>query len=210
MRQQVLWTVVCAKEPLTMGAIAELLGLAGDQDVQLAVQPLQSILHVSEVSGVVSALHALFPEFLLNKARAGVSLYCNEVQHNSHLATCCFELMKRLLRFNICPLETSYRFDQDVPNLQGRVDNSISSGLCYASRYWGDHLFSIATSKMLISFLDKFLRDRLLFWIEVLNLKQWIGHGEDVLTQALSWLPVSDYMHMRSERELRRHKPTRH
>lgn len=194
LRRRVLWTVVCAREPMTTSAIAEVLGVENGRKVEGAIHPLRSVLNMSDISRVVSTLHASFPDFLLSEARAGSSLYCDKAEHNSYLATRCFEVMKRSLRFNICELETSYRLDIDVRDLETRVGKAISPGLFYACRYWGDHLLDGATSSVLLSCVEEFLQYRLLFWMEVLSLKGWIGHGDEVLSQALSWLQASHYM----------------
>ena len=53
----ILWTAVCAKEPMTAPAMASLVGLT-DEQATSALQPLRSVLHVSEAGGLVSTLHA--------------------------------------------------------------------------------------------------------------------------------------------------------
>ncbi|CAE6481034.1 unnamed protein product [Rhizoctonia solani] len=45
---------------------------------------------------------------------------------------------------------------------------------------------------MLESMLGRFLRYQLLFWMEVLNLKDEIGHAAATLLQALNFLPAAD------------------
>jgi nucleoside-triphosphatase THEP1 len=190
MRQLVLWTVVCAREPMTIGGLAELLGVEGEQKVELAIQPLRSVLHVSERTGVVSTLHASFTDFMFSKERSN-EFYCDKEQHDGWLAVRCFDVMSQSLRFNICDLETSFRFDADVPDLQGRVEHTISSALFYASRYWGVHLRSTGISTRLLSCLDQFIQHQLLFWMEVLNLKGRVEHGPAILLQATDWLAVS-------------------
>ncbi|CAE7171451.1 unnamed protein product, partial [Rhizoctonia solani] len=105
------------------------------------------------------------------------------------MANRCFGIMKKSLRFNICNIQTSFKPDQDISDLQTRVTSLISSGLAYVSRYWGDHLGGAKFSDALADMLDKFLRHRLLFWMEVLNLKDWIGYGAVILLHALNFLP---------------------
>jgi hypothetical protein len=187
--KQVLWTVVCAREPVTKRTLATLLKTK-DELLSAALQPLQSVLHVSEGSEVVSTFHASFPEFLLNSERSG-PLWCDELAHSRFLAQRCFDVMKEQLRFNICNLETSYRYDKDVPDLDNRVKAAISSELFYTCRYWGEHLQRSAICTELLSYLNEFLDERLLFWMEVLNLKRCMGSGPQIILEVQKWLLVS-------------------
>ena len=112
--------------------------------------------------------------------------------------------MKVELRFNICNLMSSFVFDEDVPGLEDRVKEHISPALSYACWYWGEHLargnFSVPAHERLSEFLTK----RLLFWMEVLNLKRQIAVGGEILRKAQKWLKVSIPAHdLDSEAEIR-------
>ncbi|KAF8965982.1 hypothetical protein BDZ97DRAFT_743750 [Flammula alnicola] len=186
-----LWTVVCAKEPMTVQTLASLLSLTEEQ-VRFSLQPLRSILHVQEgVQGLVSPFHASFPDYLFDKLRSG-EFHCETTQHNGILANGCFNVMKTHLRFNICKLESSFVFDEDVLDLQARIENSISAAVSYACRYWGEHLrqgdFTVSVYERLVEFLTH----RLLFWMEVLNLERRMAIGAEILRQVQHWLPKKD------------------
>lgn len=183
-----LWTVICAREPMTIQALAPLLGLTTSQ-VLWALSSLLSVLHVSE-SGLVSTLHASFPDFMLDERRSG-HFHCNKTQHNEFLAGHCLDVMKQQLRFNICDLESSFVFDRDVCDLEERIKQNISPTLSYACRYWGEHLRETRSSNILLKKLSSFLDNRLLFWIEVLNLTQCMGAGVLMLSHIHKWLSVS-------------------
>jgi len=99
-------------------------------------------------------------------------------------------VMKAQLRFNICNLESSFVFDKDVPDLEARVRKHISPTLSYACRYWGEHLQKGNSSEAVHKNLDNFLREQLLFWMEVLNLEKRILMGADILRQGQSGLKV--------------------
>ncbi|CAE6431568.1 unnamed protein product [Rhizoctonia solani] len=184
--KQVLWTVVCAREPVTKETLAMLAQVDYDQ-VTEALRPLQSVIHVSEGSDIVSTLHASFPEFVLNPSRSG-PLSCNRHANHQYLVTRCFSIMDDQLRFNICGLKSSYEFDRDVPNIESRVKEAISSGLFYACRFWAEHLTQATTCDAHFENLNIFLNFQLLFWMEVLNLKGWMQNGQNVLIEAKSWL----------------------
>jgi hypothetical protein len=185
----VLHTAVCSREPITAKSMASLLK-TDESKVLLALQSLRSVLHVSETSGLISTLHASFPDYMLSIDRSG-RFFCDEKQHNQVLAQCCFDVMRGSLRFNICDLESSHIFDRDVQDLSDRVNQSILPQLFYACRYWGNHLQGTTSSDVLRASLNGFLSTQLLFWMEVLNLKHSIGIGGEILLEAHRWLEVS-------------------
>ncbi|KAH7341263.1 WD40-repeat-containing domain protein [Rhizoctonia solani] len=191
LRRLVLQTVIGAREPLTIPALTELIDLQNAEAVQRALLPLQSVLRVSADAKVVTALHASFPDFMLSVERSG-RFYCDMSKQNTYMASRCFEIMQKSLKFNICNLETSWCLDQDVSGLQARADEAISPGLFYAARYWGDHLDGANHSDELAGMLVEFLQYRLLYWMEVLNLKDGIGYAAAVLLQAFNSLPAED------------------
>jgi len=182
-----LRTVVCAKEPMTVQTLASLLGLTEEQ-VRFSLQPLQSILHVQEgTHGLVSPFHASFPDYLF--LRSG-DFHCEATEHSEILANFCFDLMKAQLRFNICKLESSFVFDDDVLDLRGRIKEFISPVLSYTCRYWGEHLRQGNFTDRVHEKLVDFLTHRLLFWMGVLNLERCMVIGTDMLSQVQTWLKV--------------------
>ncbi|KAF8965910.1 hypothetical protein BDZ97DRAFT_739842 [Flammula alnicola] len=183
-----LWTVVCAKEPMTVRTLASLLNLTEEQ-VRFSLQPLRSIIHVQEgIQGLVSPFHASFPDYLFDKRRSR-KFHCKTTRHNEILANGCFDVMKAQLQFNICKLNSSFVFDEDVLDLQERIEKSIAAALSYACRYWGEHLRQGNSTVMIHERLVDFLTHRLLFWMEVLNLERRMAIGGEILRQVQEWLP---------------------
>jgi hypothetical protein len=186
----VLDTAVCVREPMSVSAMAKLLGLEDEQDIVLALQHLRSVLHVSDDKGLISTFHTSFPDFMLSPERSG-DRCCKAEEHNEHLALCCFSTMERLLRFNICNLESSFVFDKDILGLEEKIGDAISPELFYGCLYWSDHLRLVDASVNARSVLGEFLSNRLLFWMEVMNLRNCIGVGPQMLSHAHRWLQVS-------------------
>jgi hypothetical protein len=184
--EHVLRTVICAREPMNVEMLASLLNLTKEK-VEIALEPLRSVLHVPEGGGLVAPLHASFPDYLFDKRRSE-NFYCDRVKHGELLANCCFDVMEAQLRFNICNLESSFVFDKDVEGLDKRIKTSISPTLSYSSRYWGVHLGEATNMEGLQFKLLDFLSHRLLFWMEVLNLEQQMTVGPEILHQVQSWL----------------------
>ncbi|KAG9122958.1 hypothetical protein FRC07_000426 [Ceratobasidium sp. 392] len=182
--------VVCAQEPLSVDAIAGLLGLDDATVVQAALRPLLSVLNVSSATGLVTTLHESFPNYMLNPQRSE-NLYCDARQHHARMARICFDLIKiPNPPFNICKLESSYRFDNEVPDIDERVNMAISKGLTYACRYWGAHLELGETTGDLVGSVYELLSVRLLLWMEVMNLKKLMGEGAKVLHGIQTWCEV--------------------
>jgi hypothetical protein len=188
--QLVLWTAICTREPVPVKTLAALTGSNDESQTLAALEPLRSVLHFSENSNLVSTLHASFPDYMLTKERSG-KFFCDEREHSQLLARRCFEVMKGQLRFNICHLESSFVPDSKVADLKDRIEKNISQELSYACRFWTDHLAGAAASDRLCEMVEEFLSQELLFWMEVLNLKQYVIKGTAGLWKVQGWLAVS-------------------
>ncbi|KAF9556970.1 WD40 repeat-like protein [Agrocybe pediades] len=182
----VLWTVICAIEPMTTSMMSTILAIL-QEDVASSLSRLQSVLHVQEgPSGLVSILHASFPDFLLNEARSR-EFYCNAIEHNTKLAHSCFDVMSKELHFNMCDLKSSYDFDEDVADLERKIQANIPAALLYACKYWSSHLVHCDLTSSIHYQLVEFIKFRLLFWMEVLNLTKFISMGSQLLSDTLNW-----------------------
>ncbi|CAE6427211.1 unnamed protein product, partial [Rhizoctonia solani] len=184
--QDILWTAVCIREPANVSTVAALSGI-DDGDALGVLESLRSVLFISENNHLVSPLHASFTDYIFSPKRCG-KYYCNETRHSYEIAHRCFGIMQAQLRFNICNLESSFHLDQCVANLSGRVQTFISQPLSYACRNWGNHLSSSISPTELREMLQDFLSNRLLFWMEVLNLTKSITSGVVLLQRARIWL----------------------
>ncbi|CAE6403637.1 unnamed protein product [Rhizoctonia solani] len=181
----VLWTAVCACEPVLISTIAAISGIGSKDRVVAALEPLGSVLHISDHSELVTTLHASFPDYISSRERSG-RFACDIPKHNRLLSKYCFEIMEAQLRFNICNILSSFIPDSDIPHLQDQIDANISEELFYACRFWMDHMgltelfktpILTTISHPLLWPLSDFLLQRLLFWMEVLNLKGYMHVG---------------------------------
>ncbi|CAE6537926.1 unnamed protein product [Rhizoctonia solani] len=187
----ILNTVVCAKVPLTVKALHGLLKLDDVERVDTALRPLRSVVHVMGVDSTVTTLHASFPDYLSNPARSGNSnWYCDAAAHHFLLAQRCFECIRDTQpQFNICQLESSYLNDDEVVDLDARVNKSISVELRYASIYWPSHITAADSSAAseLLTLLEHFLKKNVLLWLEIMNLTKTISATSDELTNVNQW-----------------------
>ncbi|KAG8702391.1 hypothetical protein FRC09_004764, partial [Ceratobasidium sp. 395] len=184
----VLYTVICAQEPLTVGVLASLLGSNALDAVHVVLRHMLSVLSFHGVNGRVTTLHQSFPDYMLDSSRS-LGYHCNAKEHNSMMTQRCFDLMKvPNPPFNICNLESSFLLDREVPNLDKEIEEAVSNELFYACRYWGAHLLAAEAAKSLVDELHVWACERFLLWLEVMNLKQCLPAGTGMLSRTESWL----------------------
>lgn len=187
----VLDTVVCAQEPLSVNVLAGLLRVDDVDWVHAALRPLWSVLHISGASSLVTTLHVSFVEYMLDAGRSKEYGFDARARHEES-AVLCFERISRHKRqFNVCELNSSYVPDEQVPDLEWRVQRAIPSDLTYACCYWAVHLELGGKLNKLTQQLEEFLSMRLLMWMEVLNLKNRMNIGAVLLEKARNWCIVS-------------------
>ncbi|KAH7332908.1 WD40-repeat-containing domain protein [Rhizoctonia solani] len=192
--QLVLWTTICLREPVDMDTLTALVGTGEKKHIIAALKPLRSVLHVSETSGMISTLHASFSDYILSWGRAN-GFFCDRETHNLALAAKCFNIMRANLRFNICNLASSFVPDSAVPGLEERITANISTPLFYACKYWGDHFILALASEKIGQELSEFLSHRLLFWMEVLNLKGCLKVGLSALSSVQKKVVINNEYH---------------
>ncbi|GAB1527968.1 hypothetical protein RhiTH_011157 [Rhizoctonia solani] len=184
--RRILWTAVCAREPVDVDTLAALTGIKPTK-ADMLLQSLYSVLHVSGRKSKITTLHASFPDFLFDKARS-TRFYCDEAKHSQLLGERCFKVMEDQLRFNICGLESSFVTDSEVENIEDRITRSISPALSYTAHYWGDHVVKSTPCEAVRKGLRYFLSYRLLSWMEVMSLKRTLDKGISMLSALNPWL----------------------
>ncbi|KDN34728.1 hypothetical protein RSAG8_12202, partial [Rhizoctonia solani AG-8 WAC10335] len=187
----ILNTMVCAKAPLMVNALNALSNLGDIERVKAALRPLWSVLHVMGQEMMVTTLHTSFPDYLTNPTRSGdFKWHCNAAAHNTTLAKRCFECIRDTTpQFNICSLQSSYLHDDEVKDLDSRVQKHISVQLRYACLYWSAHLHASddGAAPGLMTLLEQFLANSLLLWLEVMNLTKNIVTAPEDLMAAKQW-----------------------
>ncbi|PPQ89299.1 hypothetical protein CVT25_000315 [Psilocybe cyanescens] len=203
---QILHTVLCAESRVDMSVIAALSNAQGDT-VQKVIKTLYAVLYLSTDNHCVYWYHTSFRDFIFDQNRAmlkfyitpngqpseeiKINVFCNPSTHHTFLAHQCFSIME-VLCFNICKLESSYQFDSEVADLHTRLENNIPLKLQYASWNWAKHLVQAkGTTKIvhdLVICLEKFMCNKLLFWIEAMNLIGARVECSSLLKNAENWL----------------------
>ncbi|KAH7310239.1 hypothetical protein B0J17DRAFT_622414 [Rhizoctonia solani] len=189
--RNVLETVICAGEPMTLSTLVELIGLKNIKQAEALLQPLRSVVNITATTGLVTTLHASFPDYMLSLSRSA-GFHCVAPTRHLTLTKACLRTIDLLEpKFNICKLTSSYVSDDKVNNLDDRVKKAISPGLAYACRYWSTHLNLGEHEGQLVEAIDRFFTQRLLVWMEVLNLMKLMRFATSIIRDAEKWCSVS-------------------
>ncbi|KAF8667726.1 WD domain, G-beta repeat [Rhizoctonia solani] len=185
--RNILETVICAIEPMTLETIGQVVGLKNGDQVDRLLKPLRSVLNVGKENKLVMPLHASFPDFMLSKDRSK-DLCCERGKRHAEMAKVCLELISKAEpQFNICGLPSSHLLDSEVDDLDTRITNSISQGLSYACRHWPTHLGFGEHWDEFVDYVHDFFSSRLLLWMEIMNLTKQIRHGTVMIQNVEKW-----------------------
>ncbi|THU79247.1 hypothetical protein K435DRAFT_698261, partial [Dendrothele bispora CBS 962.96] len=180
---QVIHTVVCTATPVTCKTISHLLGY-NIQDVQATVDNLKSVLYIDEKDGKVYTFHASFSDYIFLAERSGEN-HCDQSIHQVLLKDACFKIMNEQLHFNICNLPSSFLLDKEVPDIDKRIGENITSELEYCCFSWGHHLGKCIVDEGMRKILRTFIHKKMIFWIEVMFLLDKLSMCLDILGTAL-------------------------
>ncbi|QRW26211.1 WD40 repeat-like protein [Rhizoctonia solani] len=185
--RDILETVICAIEPMTLNTIGQMLGLKNAEQVDRLLKPLRSVLNVGKENKLVTPLHASFPDFMLSKDRSK-DLCCERRRRHAAMTKACLELISKAEpQFNICGLPSSHLLDSEVHDLDARTSKSISKGLAYACRHWPTHLGFAEHSDEFVGWVRDFFSSRLLLWMVIMNLTKQIRYGTTMIQKVEKW-----------------------
>ncbi len=195
--RSVVGPLITSIEPLSIRSLITLRHTSLDKDHDAAIVGLLSRLG-SLLSNVTSSnkslpiipLHTSFRDFVTNKDRSG-DFYVDVHDARHQLALYCLDLLHNCLKFNICGLETSYLANDDVKDLNSRVDQHIPPALLYACRFWGDHLKHTDFKTDLFERVEKLFKEKFLYWLEALSLTRNIGLAPSAFATLNMWLVLS-------------------
>ena len=198
-RLPILHTIMCAQSRINMSVLADLTNVDEDT-VKRVVESLHAVLFVSPNDGCVYWYHASFLDFVFSQTRARINVsnrltdvFCDGPSHHGFLSRRCFSIMQECLHFNMCGLPSSYVFDHDVIGLDSSIQRTFTPSVRYVARHWARHLLRAVAAKNggdLVCDLKDFLCDKLLFWIEAMNLIGAKGECSSLLQDAKSWLKL--------------------
>ncbi|QRV85321.1 WD40 repeat protein [Ceratobasidium sp. AG-Ba] len=155
------------------------------------VNGLGSVLYEDKTAGnAVRVYHPSFADFLTNKSRSQ-RFHVEPEEQDTRMAECCLRTMTKELAFNICGLETSHKTNRDIPNLNSRIQNSISEQLKYSCLHWTSHITKIPKGALRELLSEFMLGQTLLYWMEALSVMSKLDVGLSSLLELVEWCSVS-------------------
>jgi hypothetical protein len=145
---------------------------------------------MEEQDATFQIIHQSFVDFVVDSEWCPEPFLIIEAEQHQHLALACLHFMKEELRFNICDLETSYHFNDDVPDMTEHVAAAIPSHLSYSCCYWYSHLQIASYMDSLLTSVQDFIPTRVLYWLEVLSLIQEVSIASPALRFTTNWSKV--------------------
>jgi hypothetical protein len=199
--RSVVGQLITSIEPLTIRSLIPLQQHGSyDEDSDATVTEILNRLgsllsHVNSLDKnlPIIPLHTSFRDFLTNKDKSG-DFYVSVRDAHYQLAQSCLNLLLDPfdgVKFNICKLETSYLANDDIEDLDTRVDQYISPALLYACRFWGDHLKPTDFTTDLFQKVKALFKEKFLFWLETLSLTRKIGVAPSAIAALKMWLASS-------------------
>ena len=182
--RSVLGAVVLASNPLSPSTIATLLG---DQNATNPLEALHSILNFKDRDHPTWPFHKSFPDFIIDPTRCiDQRFHVSPPVHHSELLMGCLELMSQLEK-NMCKLRDGVA-NSEVSGLKERTERCIDPALQYACESWHKHLVHAARTPEVISVLHRFLKDKFLFWLEVISVLGSVRSAAHSLGATKKWL----------------------
>ena len=191
----VVGVVLLAFNPLSVGALSDLLGVSS---ISATLRSLHSLLLVPDQDRIghpVRIFHKSFPDFLTDPGRCTDQRFFVEPSvHHREILLSCLRVMKAGLKRNICQLDDLV-FLEEVKDLSTRKGTYIGDGLEYACQFWTDHLAETTTRTTSTSDdieeihkgISEFFTASLLFWIEVLSLIGKLDVGVYAMNKIEEW-----------------------
>ncbi|THH05167.1 hypothetical protein EW146_g9973, partial [Bondarzewia mesenterica] len=173
-----LAAIVCVRDPLSIDDLQKLLDC---KNVRRALASLHSLVQVPEpdADGCVSTFHASFADYLLDPKRSGDQKWTVDSPYtHSALAHGCLKIMTSELHFNVSGIQNSHFSNRDPEESTG-----LPRHLVYACRFWVDHLVGSSALEEHLADVEAFLRDKYLYWLEVMSMLGKIPDARSALLQ---------------------------
>jgi hypothetical protein len=184
--RSIIGTIILAKAPISFTSLSLFLCME-ESNVEHICNGLQSVL---DFQTIVRFSHQSFVDFLLDQTKCPPQFCIDPKKENRNLTLACFRVMKEGLRFNICGIESSYVRNTDIPNLQSKVEINVQPHLFYASCNWEGHLTSTVFDEEVFEYLEDFVNNLFLYWLEVLSVTQAVNRASSMLLSLANWIRV--------------------
>ena len=183
----ILGAVILAKAPLPTASLIYLLSLKATM-MEYICDGLQSVMESQTTPRIH---HQSFVDFLVDQKRCPSTFLIDRKRENRILTIACLQTMNDNLRFNICELESSHLRNDDIRDLASRVKERIPLHLSYSSYHWASHLIETTFDPEIWDYVQTFMKDQFLYWLEVLSLTKCVNLASSILWLLVEWSQVS-------------------
>ncbi|EJD04815.1 WD40 repeat-like protein [Fomitiporia mediterranea MF3/22] len=188
---QILGLILLGKVPLSDTTIDKLLEYSDDRPSRLILSRLQSVF-VYSPGAPIRFCHTSFRDYLITPGHERDPWFIDVECQQKMLASRCFDVMRDMLRFNICDIQSSYIPNEKIPDLPDRVKANIPPHLQYACLFWSQHLCEARFSHTLLGKLSELLDEHLLYWLEVMTLLKQVNVTGPAFHRAMNWVSSHD------------------
>jgi len=182
--RQALACILAARMPLSVDALAELLGLKADV-LKGSLSRLHPVIHVPDMLDRpgLQVMHSSLGDYLFERATPNIRI--SSSLGNALLARGCLKVMEDKLRFNIAQSRSSYEANPPTR------PESITLSLEYACLQWVYHVSNLPEGSDFDSVINDAFRCRFLFWLEVMSIIGQVQRAAAMLNIAVSIVSLS-------------------
>ncbi len=178
--------IILAKRPLSRSECIPFLNIE-DTTLDTICNGLRSVLDPGDT---LRFSHQSFADFLLDHHNCPEGFQVIVTQADHCLINACLDTMSMDLRFNICDLESSALFNEDVPDIEEKIEKGIPSHLSYSCCFWADHLSGVPFNEDLVGQVKEVVKNNFLFWLEVVSFLGEVNRVVPILRVVSQWLKV--------------------
>lgn len=174
----ILGGLIVLKVPLPPADISKLIPECSEGAIVMLCSKLHSV--IGQLGdGSISIAHQSFADYLISAPDHNLvpsGLHFDLPRTNYNVACQCLNIMLYGLKFNICGLETSLKFNKDIPDLKEKLCRCVPKHLLYSCINWIDHYENLQNScwqdysTMCEKIQELVVTGTVLFWIEILSL----------------------------------------
>jgi hypothetical protein len=196
--QRVVGSIVLLFDPIPLPALEALLELK-TKDARFALKGLHSVVIVPASDSEAARIwHPSFHDFLTDPQRCIDSeggpdqrFYVDRFEHHRRIAISCLRCMTSALKQDICEIKDFSKSNDEVEDLQQRINDNIPRQLQYSCMHWTSHVSCASPTDELISLLQNFFQEFFLHWLEALSLIAKLEVAVKDLPIVTQWYRVS-------------------
>ncbi|ESK89390.1 hypothetical protein Moror_16233 [Moniliophthora roreri MCA 2997] len=206
--QYVFGTILLLRVPFTRLGLDMFLGLgknnqnghlppvklSSSESIIISLGSLLRVEHDGTVEDdmVIRVLHPSLIDFFLDDRRCTDSrFFIRRSEQQDVITQRCIQVMKAMLRRDICEINDPTMSNSSVPDLASRVRKHIPEHLSYACRYWAYHLCqTTSASPQTIDTVKSFFFEDLLHWLEAMSLLKIVDDACPILQKARAWFEI--------------------